>query len=58
MDILISLGMYNSRSEALRELIRPGIKSLKGIFEVAGIVMKPEVQGPLTPSMSNTKPKS
>jgi len=42
VDILVSLGMYKSRSEALRELIRLGVKSLEGIFEVAEAVMKLE----------------
>ncbi len=42
VDLLVSLGMYKSRSEALRELIRLGVKSLKGIFEIAEIVMKLE----------------
>ena len=42
VDFLVSLGMYKSRSEALRELIRLGVKSLKGIFEVGEAVMKLE----------------
>jgi len=42
VDLLVSLGMYKSRSEALRELIRLGVKSLKDIFEVGEAVMKLE----------------
>ncbi|RLG47009.1 MAG: CopG family transcriptional regulator [Thermoproteota archaeon] len=42
VDFLVSLGIYKSRSEALRELIRLGVKSLKGIFEVGEAVMKLE----------------
>ncbi|RLG88022.1 MAG: CopG family transcriptional regulator [Thermoprotei archaeon] len=40
IDLLIKLGVYRSRSEALRELIRIGISSLGGMVEVVRAVDK------------------
>lgn len=38
IDLLIKLGVFNSRSEALRELIRAGIKELKSLPKVVETV--------------------
>ena len=35
VDMLVQLGLFNSRGEALRELIRIGVKSLKEVAEIA-----------------------
>lgn len=35
VDLLVKLGVFNSRSEALRELIRLGVKNLNDIADVA-----------------------
>jgi len=35
VDLLVKLGIFNSRSEALRELVRLGVKSLSEVAEVA-----------------------
>ncbi len=40
IDLLIKLGVFNSRSEALRELIRAGIKELKSVPKVIEAVEK------------------
>jgi len=35
VDLLVKLGIFSSRSEALRELVRLGVKSLSEVAEVA-----------------------
>ncbi|RLI25870.1 CopG family transcriptional regulator [Candidatus Bathyarchaeota archaeon] len=35
VDLLVRLGLFSSRSEALRALIRLGVRSLKDVAEVA-----------------------
>ncbi len=35
VDLLVKLGIYSSRSEALRELIKAGIKSYENIAKIA-----------------------
>jgi len=38
IELLVELGIFGSRSEALRELIRLGVKSLSEVPEVLAIV--------------------
>ena len=40
VNLLIKLGIYNSRSEALRELIKAGIRSFESIAKIAKAVEK------------------
>ncbi len=40
IDLLIKLGVFNSRSEALRELIRAGIEEFKQLPKVVNAVEK------------------
>ena len=35
VDLLVELGMFNSRGEALRELIKLGVKNLSDVAEIA-----------------------
>jgi len=35
VDLLVNLGVFNSRSEALRELIRLGVRNLSDVADVA-----------------------
>jgi len=40
IDTLVRLGVFSSRSEALRELIRAGIESYSGLARIAEAVEK------------------
>ncbi len=40
IDELVRLGLYSSRSEALRDIIRAGIKSMERVREIAEAVTK------------------
>lgn len=35
VDLLVELGVFNSRGEALRELIKLGVKNLSDVAEIA-----------------------
>jgi len=40
VDLLVKLGVFSSRSEALRELIRLGVKNLNDVADVASALKK------------------
>jgi len=40
VNLLVKLGIYNSRSEALRDLIKAGIRSFENIAKIAKAVEK------------------